>query len=178
MEVLFSPEVERPLETGGGIKRARNLLGRDAPVLVHNGDVYVAAGLGPLLAAHAASGAAATVLTVAPDDPRALLFDTADRLVGWMDRTTGALQDARPSGERGGPWPTLRVCGYACVQVLSPRLLAVMDHQDEVFSVRDTWLEAARRGLRVQRFDSVGLLDDVGTVERLEALRRWLAAAR
>jgi len=37
--IVYSPEGEEPLETGGGIKRALPLLG-DAPFIVVNGDIW------------------------------------------------------------------------------------------------------------------------------------------
>src|SRR5690606_3788145 len=42
VEVVFSPEPEQPLETGGGLGKASSLFRRDAPAFLHNCDVLTA----------------------------------------------------------------------------------------------------------------------------------------
>jgi bifunctional UDP-N-acetylglucosamine pyrophosphorylase/glucosamine-1-phosphate N-acetyltransferase len=64
---------ERPLGTGDAVRSARTLLeGFAGDVLVLSGDtpLLTAALLADLLAHHRASGAAATILSARPDDPR------------------------------------------------------------------------------------------------------------
>src|SRR5688572_27420154 len=61
LPVALSHEPGGPFETGGGLKAARNLLGRDGPIVLHNVDVLTELPLDRLLEAHAAGGALATL---------------------------------------------------------------------------------------------------------------------
>ena len=68
VELAVQPE---PNGTGGAVLAAAGHLGEGGPVLIVNGDVPLVTGeaLAALAAAHAASGAGATVVTTTLDDP-------------------------------------------------------------------------------------------------------------
>jgi len=84
----FETSVEPgPLGTGGAIGFARAKLGGD-PVLAVNGDTFVDADLTPLVAAHHASGAPASLLAVrVPDAARYGRLEIGDgRLVAFREK--------------------------------------------------------------------------------------------
>jgi NDP-sugar pyrophosphorylase family protein len=167
VEVLVSREEERPLETGGGLRRAAPLLRRDAPFYLHNADILTELPLGALYGAHAASGALATVAVMERSSTRALLFD--DRgLLGRIDEGRGLEVRVRePEGEE-------RRLAFAGVHVIEPRFLDSLS-ETGAFSILDPYLRLAAAGERVQPFRVDGHpWFDIGKPEQLDAARRWI----
>jgi NDP-sugar pyrophosphorylase family protein len=167
VEVLISPEPERPLETGGGLWNARTLFRGDAPFFLHNVDVISDADLGGLHAAHDRADVIATLAVQERETSRLLLFDQ-DGLVGRLDARTGSRSEVRPA--RG---PT-RALAFAGIHVASPQLLERTTERG-VFSIFDTYFRLAAEGERIAAF----LLEhtrwfEIGTPERLSAARRAL----
>ena len=166
IEIDLSRELERPLETGGGLMHARGLL-RGGPILLHNVDVISDVDLRAMVAAHERSGALATLAVHPRESSRVLLFDDAG-LFGREDRRTDLRQVSRPlRGE-------VRALAFAGIHVCSAELL---DHVSErgVFSIMDTYLRLAAEGHRIDpwRFEG-GLWLEIGNPERLEAARAAL----
>ena len=168
LTISFSEE-ERPLETGGGIKRARSLLEDDDFFLVHNGDIYCDDNLLELVESHQRAKAIATVMACPTDDTKVLLFDGENNLAGWTNRSTGERIDARMSSK-------VRPMGYGGIQVLSPKIFSIMEDQEEKFSVVKTWLEAASRGMTVIGHPTTPKTwIDIGTPEKVTALDELLS---
>lgn len=166
-EIVLSREVDRPLETGGGLRHARALFRRDGPVLVHNVDVACDADLGELLAAHERSGALATLVVHARETGRQLLFDDAG-LFGREDRRRDSRTEARP------PRGEVRALAFTGIHAFSPELL---DHLGEpgVFPIVDVWLRLAADGRTIAPWRLAGgRWFEIGSAERLEAARAAL----
>jgi NDP-sugar pyrophosphorylase family protein len=85
VQVLFSHEVDVPLETGGGLLLATPLFRRDAPFFLHNVDVLTDLDLSRFYARHQESGALATLAVQQRERSRYLLFDQHG-LCGRLDR--------------------------------------------------------------------------------------------
>ena len=167
--VFVSREPDGPLGTGGGVARAAPLLRRDAPFFLHNVDIVTDADLGALWAAHAGSGALATLAVGRRDTPRTLLFDD-DGLQGWENAATGATATARPARGTVRRWP------FAGIHVVEPRLLDAFE-ESGAFSILDPYLRLVAGGERVLPWDlGEALWLEVGNVERLERARAVVAA--
>ena len=95
-EIVISDERQLLLDTGGGLKKASQLLVQDSPLLIHNVDVLSAIDLADLYRHHCQSNAMATVAVAERDTGRYLLFDTKDNLTGWTNRKTGQTIWAKP----------------------------------------------------------------------------------
>ena len=95
-EIVISDERQLLLDTGGGLKKASQLLVQDTPLLIHNVDVLSAIDLADLYRHHCQSNAMATVAVAERDTSRYLLFDTDDNLTGWTNRKTGETIWAKP----------------------------------------------------------------------------------
>lgn len=95
-EIVISDERQLLLDTGGGLKKASQLLVQDTPLLIHNVDVLSAIDLSDLYHCHCQSGALATVAVAERETSRYLLFDTEDNLAGWTNRKTGETIWAKP----------------------------------------------------------------------------------
>jgi NDP-sugar pyrophosphorylase family protein len=143
------------LETGGGIRNAREFFGRE-PVLVHNGDVLASLNLRGLLDAHAAGGAEVTLLLRGRDGPLQVRYD-AGRVIDFR----GAL------GARGGT-DTLFTGAYVIEPEFVDRIPA-----DAIISVVPVFLEMLRAGTPI-----AGLLDDSGAWADLGDRASYLEAHR
>lgn len=143
LQVVYSPEYDEVLETGGGIRRALPLLGRD-PFWVVNSDVFTDIALPPAELAPGCSGHLVLV-PVPPHRPRGD-FDLVDGKV---------CRSAQPAFTFSG------------MAIYRPELF----ENEEVrrFPLAPLLFAAAERGeLSGELFE--GVWEDVGTVERLERL--------
>lgn len=168
-EVRVSHEIAEPLETGGGLLHARAHFRGDRPVLAHNVDVLCDTDLAPLVAAHAANGALATLAVQARATQRYLLFDDAG-LLGRENRKSGERTEVRaPRGE-------VRALAFAGLHVCEPRLLELIEERG-VFPIVAVWLRLAAAGHAIRPWlVPAGSWFEIGTPERLAAVRARFAA--
>lgn len=171
VEVVFSREPERPLETGGGLLRAAPLFRGDAPFFLHNGDILTDLPLRDLYAEHEERRPLATLAVMERPTSRYLLFD--DRgLLGRVDEGKGVDLRVRPAeGE-------VRGLAFAGVHVISPELLPRIT-ESGAFSILDPYLRLAAAGesLLPYHVDDASWYD-IGKPEQLEAARQWAASGR
>jgi MurNAc alpha-1-phosphate uridylyltransferase len=162
--ILISDESDRLLETGGGLKKARALLG-EAPIFVANSD-YVWTGEGeplPRQLARAFDPARMDALvTVVPKD-RTLGFDTPGDFFVAAD---GALT-------RRGDAPEAPYHAFG-IQIIDPGF--VYAAPEEAFSLRGIWFAMAERG-RLFGLVPPGLWMQVGDPEAVSVAEAALAAA-
>lgn len=155
-KVTLSHEEEKPLETGGGLKKAAALLGGE-PFFAYNSDVYSEMDLKGLYAAHAASGALATLAVRDRASKRRLVFDGGLNLLGREGEVSG---------------PGLRALAFSGIQVLSPGIFHRMT-EEGVFSLTAVYLRLAAAGERIKGFeDRSAFWSDIGDAARLEEVRR------
>lgn len=147
LRVVYSPEYDNILETGGGVRRALPMLG-DEPFWVLNGDIYTDFELN-----------AAALDT---DDLGHLVFvpTPAYRPGGDFGVVDGRVRNV----DR----PTLTFAGIACYR---PQF--IIDQALERFSLVPLMRDAADRN-RLSGEIHAGDWEDVGTPERLHALNRRL----
>lgn len=155
VNVAFSDEPEL-LGTGGGLAKARPLLG-PGPALVMNAKVVADIDLSQLLAAHARSGADATL--VLRDDPDARRWGAiaADE----DGRVTRILEAAARAAPRGREVERM----FTGIQVIGP---AILDRLRPVFSdsVRDGYVPALLAGADIRAFVMPGYFGEHSTPER------------
>jgi MurNAc alpha-1-phosphate uridylyltransferase len=160
-EIIISDESGALLETGGGVKQARALLGED-PIWVAASDYVWNEEGGSALARLAQAwdlGLMDACVTVVPKD-RTLGFDTPGDFfrdgAGWLTRRGDAAE-----------------APYHCfnVQILDPTL--VYGVVEDVFSLRDVWFAAAARG-RLFGYAPDGLWMQVGDPQAVEVANQRL----
>jgi len=168
LAVRTSPE-DTLLGTGGGLKHARALLQANEPFFVHNADVYSDIDLGALWRAHMAESLA-TLAVMRRETSRALLFSTDGVLVGWENG------DGR-SDRGGAKAEQLERLAFSGIQVVSPRIFEYLERDSGDFSIITTYMHGAKAGeaVRAFRMDDAEWVD-IGTPEKLEALRREVAS--
>ena len=167
VDVVFSPEEEAALETGGGVLRAAPLFRRDAPFFLHNTDILSEIPLSSMYAAHLESEALVTVAVMERRTSRHLLFDERG-LLGRTDERKELRLEARP------PVGEVRALAFGGVHVISPRFLDLLEERG-AFSILDPYLRLAGAGERIlpYRIDGYRWMD-IGKPEQLEEADRWI----
>ena len=94
MDIRFSDERDRLLETGGGVLHARPLL-EGGDFLVHNVDILSNLDIAGFLAQRRPD-ALSTVFVSERETARYILFDKDMRMVGWTNVKTGELRTPYP----------------------------------------------------------------------------------
>jgi len=145
VQVVYSPEYDNILETGGGICRALPMLGAD-PFWVVNGDIYTDMELTDIALRADVDGH--LVLINTPTYKKKGDFDLEGHLVRYSTK------------------PKLTFSGIACYR---PEFFS--DADDGRFSLAPM-LFAAAKAERLAGSLYTGIWDDVGTPERLERINR------
>lgn len=144
VEVAISEEPDGPLETGGGLRRARARFRGDGPLLLHNVDVLTDLSLPLLCDAHEASGALATLAVMERETSRYLLFDERG-LLGRIDRTREVEVRVREAeGE-------IRALAFSGIHVVQPELPGRVTEEGAV-SILVPYLRLAAQGARILPF--------------------------
>ena len=165
-KIELSLEEDMPLETGGGIRKAAELLQGCGCFFAHNVDIISNADL-TALAAAAQPDALATLVVSKRETQRYLLFDDNMRLVGWTNIATGEVRS---------PYKGLRVedCSkyaFAGIHYISDKILPLLQQMPERFSIMDFYLQVADE-FPIYGYAPEGLqIVDVGKPETLERAR-------
>jgi NDP-sugar pyrophosphorylase family protein len=88
VEIHISDETQELLNTGGGLKNAKNFFDEGDNFLVHNVDIYSNIDLKDMYNYHLNSTNLATMAVKHRDSTNYLLFDETDRLYGWKSYKT------------------------------------------------------------------------------------------
>lgn len=156
--ITISDEREELLETGGGLKKAKEYFVREDMFVVMNVDVVTDLALDKLIREHKMSGAMATLAVMNRDSSRHLLFDEEMKLCGWRNNKTDETKTAREC-ESTKPF------AFSGLQVLSTQILE-MPFEGK-FSIIDVYLHYAGTHT-IKGFDhSDGIFLDVGKPDAL-----------
>ena len=123
LDIRISDETEQLLETGGGIKKARDLFDPHSPVLIHNVDILSNVDLTAFYDHACSSGAEATLLVSERQTKRYLLFDDKYRLVGWTNKETGEVKS--PHNWVKDELQSLQMLAFSGIHVFSPALFPI-----------------------------------------------------
>ncbi len=159
IRIELSHEVEKPLETGGGLKKAAWFFDDGQPFLVCNADILCDIDLKNLYTTHCQSDALATFAIQQRDTSRYMLHDASLRLCGWANVKTKAVKIARVAAE-------LQMYSFSCFHVVSPAIFKTTPEAD-YFSMIDWYLAIAdTHKIMGYRHDN-DLWCDVGKIETL-----------
>lgn len=170
LTIHISDERDMLLDTGGGIKKARNFFSGDEPFLVHNVDILSDTDLKALYEYHLHSGNDATLLASPRKTIRYLLFDDENLLRGWINKDT--LQ-TKPEGfiYRAGQY---REYAFSGIHVISPSLFRYMDRWQGKFSIMDFYLQTCREACLGGYLTEQLRLIDIGKPETLAKAEEFI----
>ena len=173
--IVVSDERDMLLETGGGLRKAKELLTpspnsliASSPILICNVDILSNIDLPTLLKAY--NPEEMGVVVVSPrDTQRYLLFDETNRLYGWTNIATG---EVRPASLTSSPNSHVASrLAFSGMQVLNPRIFDVMDkvvaEKGDKFSLIDLYLSIAEKEILRAFIPENYRMMDVGKIAQL-----------
>lgn len=182
--IAVSDERDMLLETGGGLRKAKELLTSSpnsliasSPILICNVDILSNIDLPTLLQAY--NPEEMGVVVVSPrETQRYLLFDETNRLCGWTNIATG---EVRPASLASSPNSLIASrLAFSGMQVLNPRIFDVMDkvvaEKGDKFSLIDLYLSIAEKEILRAFIPENYRMMDVGKIAQLSEAESFAAS--
>jgi NDP-sugar pyrophosphorylase family protein len=154
--VVFSEETDVVLETGGGLLKAKDLLGKDTFVSI-NSDILTNLDLGKMIDFHQERKPMITIAITNRSTSRYFLFDENKRLCGWRNNKTGEEKISMRK-------PGLKEKAYSTVAIFEPAVFDLIPFTGK-FSLVDVYLALAPDHLLLGYDHSGDKLIDVGKPE-------------
>ena len=139
VRINFSDESDLLRDTGGGIKFAEPLLGKEESFLVHNVDIDSNLDFVWFRGQHR-DDAAATLLVSRRETSRYLLFDDDMSLVGWQNVKTGEIRSPYGNIDPDQCTPL----AFSGIHYVGPTVFPLMQDFPDVFSIIDFYLSICR----------------------------------
>ena len=161
----FEPEI---LDVVGGVLNAEQHLSDVENFFVYSTDVFSTASLSALAECHQKHGAIATLYVDQRPTQRSLLFDSSGRMVGFE----------YPSGaEMWSPTREPSPRNFKGIWMFSRKIFDLCRPAPRKLSLIDGLRIIAKSGHFVQKYEEPSAAwFDMGTPERLQRLREWVAA--
>lgn len=137
VNIMISDERDMLLETGGGLKKAANLLQGTDPILICNVDILTNINYSRMLDVHRRSKAIATLAIRQRTTSRYLLFNQRKNLIGWTNNKTGEVKISKQTKAQPNPF------AFSGIQIIQSKFLELI-HQTGKFSIIDVYLDLAR----------------------------------
>jgi NDP-sugar pyrophosphorylase family protein len=137
IRIETSHEIEKPLETGGGLKFASWFFDDDQPFIICNADILSDIDLKKMYDTHCASGALATYAIQTRDTSRYMLHDTEGGLCGWMNTKTKEIKMGRFAKNMG-------MYSFSCFHIVNPEMLKTAPIED-FFTIIDWYLKLCKK---------------------------------
>lgn len=165
VKIQISDESDEVLETGGGLVKAKDLLGNQ-PFLVMNVDILTDLNIPELINFHLDNQPLVTLAVSARESSRKLLFEENNQLKGWKNLNSGEriISSEKPLTEKA----------FSGIHIINPEIFEKMPNSGK-FSIMTTYMELMKTE-KILGFDhSGGILVDVGRPESvLEAEKFFL----
>jgi len=155
VNIQISDESDEVLETGGGLVKARHLLGNE-PFFLMNVDILTDLDISDLIRFHGENQPLVTLAVSDRESSRKLLFEENMHLKGWRNLNSGEEIIA-------SDFP-LKELAFSGIHVIHPKIFEMMPDSGK-FSIMTTYMELMRTET-ILGFDcSGGVLVDVGRPE-------------
>lgn len=168
LDISVSDERDALLDTGGGLLKAKGLLGTDSQILLHNADILTDFNLKEMIAHHQSSQADVTLLVADRLTSRYLLFDNSMQMKGWTDIRSGEIRS---------PWNSEEIAGcqnlaFGGVHIVNPSVFPFLAKfsNDPKFSITPFYTSSCK-DLRICGFmpDESYNWIDIGKPDALKA---------
>lgn len=161
--IAISDERDEVLETGGGLLKAKALLGNQT-FLTINVDILTDLDIHQFIKYHQQQQALITLAITNRTTSRYLLFNEANRLCGWRNTATGDEKIVAPQ-------PALIENAYSGIAVFEPQVFDLISFTGK-FSLIEVYLALAPHHKIVGYDHSGGKLIDVGKPESVAVAER------
>lgn len=163
INISFSDETEKLLDTGGAIKKAKDFFYGEKAFIVYNTDVISNISLSDLIEKHLQNDSLATLAVTERETSRPLVFDENKLLCLWKNNKTGEeLKVRKPQGN-------IKEFGFSCVHVISTKIFDLMPEED-IFSITRLYLQLANK-YKISCYNhSEGIWAEIGNLNRLKAI--------
>jgi NDP-sugar pyrophosphorylase family protein len=159
IHIETSHEVEKPLETGGGLKKAAWFFDDGQPFIVCNADILSSIDVLAMYNWHKQTDALATYAIQQRDTSRYMLHDTEGVLCGWMNTKTKSVRMGRLAKDLG-------MYSFSCFHIINPRIFETAPEAD-YFSMIDWYLTICGQYKILGYRHDADLWCDVGKPETL-----------
>jgi len=161
ININFSVENEKLLETGGGLKKAAWFFDDSKPFLLHNVDPLCSIDLGAIYNYHCINKPLVTLAVKERPTSRFLIFDSDRELCGWEYPDKKKLIKVKEfTGDESK-------IAFSCIHIVDPVLLTLID-EDGVFSLTNLYLRLAKKHKILAYFHNHDSWFDMGTPEKLK----------
>jgi len=154
--IVISDESDVVLETGGGLLKAKELIGNQ-PFVSINSDMLTNMDLSRMITYHQQHKPLITIATTSRSTSRYFLFDENNRLCGWRNAKTGEEKIAVQK-------PGLKEKAYSTVAIFEPQIFDLIPFTGK-FSLVDVYLALATDHVILSYDHSGDKLLDVGKPE-------------
>ena len=182
--IQVSDERDMLLETGGGLRKAKELLTSSpdspiasSPILICNVDILSNIDIPTLLNAYKPDEMGVVVVSER-DTQRYLLFDEENRLCGWTNIATGEVKGEEAIRRLGHE--AMKKLAFSGMQVLNPRVFDSMDEvvkqKGDKFSLIDLYLSIAEKEILRAFIPENYRMMDVGKINQLSEAEAFAQA--
>lgn len=169
--IMLSDETDLLLETGGGLRNALSLIGKET-VLVHNADIFTDFNIREMISVHNERKDNITLLTAERTTSRYFVFDKNEGMCGWTNVSTGLV---RPNNLIINDAFKLRA--FNGVHIIEPVVYDALKEfrpSGTPFSIVDFYIEYCRKYIiRSFEIPSGSAWFDIGKPDTLEKAREY-----
>lgn len=164
LDILISDETDEVLETGGGLVKAKDLLGSE-PFLVMNVDILTHLDLSKFMAYYFEKEPLALLAVSDRKSSRKLYFDEKNQLKGWKNLASGEIIGSVNSDEK--------LVAFSGVHIIHPDIFDFLPKSGK-FSIMTSYLELMTNHSILSYNHTGDFLIDVGKPEAiLEAEKHY-----
>ena len=159
IRIVTSHEMDKPLETGGGLKHAAWFFDDEKPFIICNADILSNIDLKKMYDVHCASDALATYAIQKRDTSRYMLHDPEGLLCGWMNTKTKEIKMGRFAKDLG-------MFSFSCFHIVDPAIFKTTPN-DTFFTIIDWYLRLCKKHKIIGYRHDSDIWCDIGKPETL-----------
>ena len=179
--IQISDERNMLLETGGGLRKAKELLtssSPEEPILICNVDILSNISIPTLLQAYNPSEMGVVVVSLRTTQ-RYFVFDETNKLCGWTNITTGDVKGAEAVKGLNDKQKSMQLLAFSGMHLLNPRVFNRLDEmaaiKGEKFSLIDLYIHIADKEVVRAFIPNKYRMMDVGKIDQLSEAEAFAA---